>query len=416
MKKIILLTFAFTVIFSYQLKADNEILVNYSNIAEAKYKDALILAKEMHSSIEKFMNNTNESNFKEVKDSWLKARTIYQQTEVFRFGNPLVDDWEGKVNAWPLDEGLIDYVDNTNYYPSENDFSNFNVIANKKLKVEGELIDASVINPKLLSNKLHEIGGNEANVATGYHAIEFLLWGQDLNGNESGSGNRPYTDFDLEACTNDNCDRRREYLVAASQLLIEDLQYIQSVWSPEGQARLDLLNDQKNGLKRILIGMGSLSYGELAGERMKLGLMLHDPEEEHDCFSDNTHNSHYYNVVGINNVFLGKYKSLDGKVVSGPSISSLLSEVDNGLNKKTKKSIKNTLKSMKKIVKSANKGVTYDMLIAEGNEKGNQLIQNAVDSLIKQSKNIELTAAALNINDLQIEGSDSLDNPNAVFN
>ena len=416
MKKIILLTFAFTVIFSYQLKADNEILVNYSNIAEAKYKDALILAKEMHSSIEKFMNNTNESNFIAVKDSWLKARTIYQQTEVFRFGNPLVDDWEGKVNAWPLDEGLIDYVDNTNYYPSENDFSNFNVIANKKLKVEGELIDASVINPKLLSNKLHEIGGNEANVATGYHAIEFLLWGQDLNGNESGSGNRPYTDFDLEACTNDNCDRRREYLVAASQLLIEDLQYIQSVWSPEGQARLDLLNDQKNGLKRILIGMGSLSYGELAGERMKLGLMLHDPEEEHDCFSDNTHNSHYYNVVGINNVFLGKYKSLDGKVVSGPSISSLLSEVDNGLNKKTKKSIKNTLKSMKKIVKSANKGVTYDMLIAEGNEKGNQLIQNAVDSLIKQSKNIELTAAALNINDLQIEGSDSLDNPDAVFN
>ena len=416
MKKIILLTFAFTVIFSYQLKADNEILVNYSNIAEAKYKDALILAKEMHSSIEKFMNNTNESNFIDVKDSWLKARTIYQQTEVFRFGNPLVDDWEGKVNAWPLDEGLIDYVDNTNYYPSENDFSNFNVIANKKLKVEGELIDASVINPKLLSNKLHEIGGNEANVATGYHAIEFLLWGQDLNGNESGSGNRPYTDFDLEACTNDNCDRRREYLVAASQLLIEDLQYIQSVWSPEGQARLDLLNDQKNGLKRILIGMGSLSYGELAGERMKLGLMLHDPEEEHDCFSDNTHNSHYYNVVGINYVFLGKYKSIDGKVVTGPSISSLLSEVDNGLNKKTKKSIKNTLKSMKKIVKSANKGVTYDMLIAEGNEKGNQLIQNAVDSLIKQSKNIELTAAALNINDLQIEGSDSLDNPDAVFN
>ena len=416
MKKIILLTLTFTVIFSHQLKADNEILVNYSNIAEAKYKDALILAKEMHSSIEKFMNNTNESNFIAVKDSWLKARTIYQQTEVFRFGNPLVDDWEGKVNAWPLDEGLIDYVDNTNYYPSENDFSNFNVIANKKLKVEGELIDASVINPKLLSNKLHEIGGNEANVATGYHAIEFLLWGQDLNGNESGSGNRPFTDFDLEACTNDNCDRRREYLVAASQLLIEDLQYIQSVWSPEGQARLDLLNDQNNGLKRILIGMGSLSYGELAGERMKLGLMLHDPEEEHDCFSDNTHNSHYYNVVGINNVFLGKYKSLDGKVVSGPSISSLLSEVDNGLNKKTKKSIKNTLKSMKKIVKSANKGVTYDMLIAEGNEKGNQLIQNAVDSLINQSKNIELTAAALNINDLQIEGSDSLDNPDAVFN
>ena len=416
MKKIILLTLAFTVLFSYQLKADNEILVNYSNIAEAKYKDALTLAKKMHSSIEKFMNNTNESNFIDVKDSWLKARTIYQQTEVFRFGNPLVDDWEGKVNAWPLDEGLIDYVDNTNYYPSENDFSNFNVIANKKLKVEGELIDASVINPKLLSNKLHEIGGNEANVATGYHAIEFLLWGQDLNGNESGSGNRPHTDFDLEACTNDNCDRRREYLLAASELLIEDLEYIHNIWSSEGKARLDLINDKQNGLKRILIGMGSLSYGELAGERMKLGLMLHDPEEEHDCFSDNTHNSHYYNVVGIKNVFIGEYKSIDGKVVSGPSISSLLNEADKKLNKKTKKAINKTIKNMKKIVKSAQNGITYDMLIGEGNKKGNKLIQDAVDSLIVQSKNIELAAAALNINNLEIEGSDSLDNPDAVFN
>ena len=416
MKKIILLTFIFITLITYQLKADNDILLNYSNIAEAKYKDALTLAKKMHRSIELFMKDPNESNFNEVKDSWLEARTVYQQTEVFRFGNPIVDDWEGKVNAWPLDEGLIDYVDTTNYYPTENDFSNFNVIANKKLKVEGELVDASIINTNLLSSKLHEIGGNEANVAIGYHAIEFLLWGQDLNGTKSGSGNRTYTDFDLNNCTNDNCDRRREYLVAASQLLIEDLQYIHSVWSPKGKARQDLLNDQKNGLKRILIGMGSLSYGELAGERMKLGLMLHDPEEEHDCFSDNTHNSHYYNVVGINNVFLGKYKNLDGKVVTGPSISSLLGEVDYDLNKKTKKSIKNTLKSMKKIVKSANKGVTYDMLIAEGNEKGNKLIQNAVDSLIKQSKNIELAAAALNINDLQIEGSDSLDNPDAVFN
>ena len=416
MKKIIIFTFVFITLITYQLKADNDILLNYSNIAEAKYKDALTLAKKMHKSIERFMKDPNESNFNEVKDSWLEARTVYQQTEVFRFGNPIVDDWEGKVNAWPLDEGLIDYVDTTNYYPTENDFSNFNVIANKKLKVEGELVDASIINTNLLSSKLHEIGGNEANVAIGYHAIEFLLWGQDLNGTKSGSGNRSYTDFDLNNCTNDNCDRRREYLIAASQLLIEDLQYIHSVWSPKGKARQDLLNDQKNGLKRILIGMGSLSYGELAGERMKLGLMLHDPEEEHDCFSDNTHNSHYYNVVGINNVFLGKYKSLDGKVVTGPSISSLLSEVDYDLNKKTKKSIKNTLKSMKKIVKSANKGVTYDMLIAEGNEKGNKLIQNAVDSLIKQSKNIELAAAALNINDLQIEGSDSLDNPDAVFN
>lgn len=162
--------------------------------------------------------------------------------------------------------------------------------------------------------------------------------------------------------------------------------------------------------------MGSLSYGELAGERMKLGLMLHDPEEEHDCFSDNTHNSHYYNVVGIKNVFLGEYRNLDGKLISGPSISSMLKVADKKLQKKTKKSINTTIKNMKKIVKSAENGMTYDMLIAEGNKKGNKLIQKAIDSLVVQSKNIELAANALNVQNLQIEGSESLDNPDAVFN
>ena len=60
------------------------------------------------------------------------------------------------------------------------------------------------------------------------------------------------------------------------------------------------------GLSTILIGMGSLSYGELAGERMKLGVMLHDPEEENDCFSDNTHASHYNDARGIRNVYPGR--------------------------------------------------------------------------------------------------------------
>ncbi len=171
------------------------LIENYSNIAEAKYKDSWKLAKTLLEEVNKFLDNTTESNLHNVKQKWLEARKIYQQTEVFRFGNPIVDDWEGKVNAWPLDEGLIDYVDTSNYYPSENDFSNFNIIANKYLKVEGNLVNASIIDTSLLENRLHEIGGNEANVATGYHAIEFLLWGQDLNGTGPGKGKRPYTDL-----------------------------------------------------------------------------------------------------------------------------------------------------------------------------------------------------------------------------
>ena len=393
------------------------LIENYSNIAEAKYKDSWKLAKTLLEEVNKFLDNTTESNLQNVKQKWLEARKIYQQTEVFRFGNPIVDDWEGKVNAWPLDEGLIDYVDTSNYYPSENDFSNFNIIANKYLKVEGNLVNASIIDTSLLENRLHEIGGNEANVATGYHAIEFLLWGQDLNGTGPGKGKRPYTDFSLAECSNKNCDRRRQYLLAATELLLKDLEEMKSFWSKNGIARKDLLsNSNEKGLKRILTGMGSLSYGELAGERMKLGLMLNDPEEEHDCFSDNTHNSHFFNVVGIQNVYLGSYKNINNEVVNGESLSQLVASKDKELDEEVKSSIRNTIFHMQNIVNSAENGVTYDMLIGENNKEGNLLIQNAIDALVKQSQSIEKVANLLNIDNLQIEGSDSLDNPEAVFN
>ena len=415
MFKSLFVLFAF--LFCLNCLGKNSIYVTYSDIAEEKYSDSWVLAKSMLSKINTFLENTTEENLNEVKKSWLEARKVYQQTEVFRFGNPIVDDWEGKVNAWPLDEGLIDYVDQTKYYPSENDFSNFNVIANTKLKVEGNIIDANIIDFNLLENKLHEIGGNEANVATGYHAIEFLLWGQDLNGTKRGKGNRPHTDFSLTNCTNDNCERRRKYLVVASELLVKDLEEIRSAWGSNGEARKDLINSpDKDALRRILTGMGSLSYGELAGERMKLGLMLHDPEEEHDCFSDNTHNSHFYNVIGIQNIYLGKYRNLNGNLITGKSLSELVTAKDKKLDSMLKESIKNTIFHMKKIVDSADNGITYDMLIGENNKSGNLLIQNAIDALIVQSENIEKVAKLLNINNLQVEGSDSLDNPEAVFN
>ena len=407
----------FLFLFSFNCFSDNKVIINYANIAEAKYNDSLLLAEKMLGDVNNFLDNTTEANLEKVKESWLAARKIYQQTEVFRFGNPVVDDWEGKVNAWPLDEGLIDYVDNTKYYSSENDFSNFNVIANKKLKVEGTLVDASIIDFNLLEKQLHEVGGNEANVATGYHAIEFLLWGQDLNGTEKGAGNRPYTDFSLYNCTNENCDRRRQYLLVASELLVRDLQDMKRSWESDGTARKDLINDSdNNALKRILTGMGSLSYGELAGERMKLGLMLHDPEEEHDCFSDNTHNSHFFNVIGIQNIYLGKYTTLDNKLVEGKSLSNMVEAKNKKLDIKLKDSLQNTVLKMKKIVSSAEKGNTYDMLIGENNKSGNLLIQNAVEALVMQSREIEKVAKLLEINDLVVEGSDSLDNPDAVFN
>src|SRR5690606_29949356 len=190
-----------------------------------------------------------------------------------------------------------------------------NVIATPKFTLSGTEVDAAEITPELISDTLQEADGIEANVASGCHAIEFLLRGQDLNGTEACAGNRPYTDHvQGDGCTGGNCDRRAAYLKAATDLLVSDLEEMAAAWAEGGEGRAAVTADPNAGLMAMLTGMGSLSYGELAGERMKLGLMLNDPEEEHDCFSDNTHNSHYYDGLGVRNVYLGSYTRVDGSV------------------------------------------------------------------------------------------------------
>ncbi|MEW8395924.1 MAG: imelysin family protein [Candidatus Thiodiazotropha sp.] len=400
--------------------APNEqaVLAHYADLAHAMYQDSLITAKALQKRVNGLVSKPTEANLTAAREAWKKARIPYQQTEAYRFGNAIVDDWEGKVNAWPLDEGLIDYVA-AGYgdESDENPFYTANIIANKRLKVGGREIDAGRITKALLAESLHELDEIEANVATGYHAIEFLLWGQDLNGSGPGAGIRPASDFGDADCTSGNCDRRAAYLSAATDLLVDELSWMTAQWAEGGEARRNLYRgDALKGVATILTGMGSLSYGELAGERMKLGVMLHDPEEEHDCFSDNTHWSHYYDALGVKNVYTGSYSRIDGSRISGPSLSDLVAAKDASVDKALRGQLDNTLMKMQVLVDSAEKeGIAYDQLIGEGNRAGNAKVLAAVDALVAQTRGIEKAVAVLELEPIAFEGSDSLDAPKKVF-
>jgi putative iron-regulated protein len=394
-----------------------DVLKTYGDIAEAGYQDSLTRAKELQAAVDAFLAAPSEDMLAKAKEAWFAARVPYQQTEAYRFGNKIVDDWEGKVNSWPLDEGLIDYTGGEYGTESaENALYVANVIANPSIKVGGETIDASQITKELISGKLHEGGGIEANVATGYHAVEFLLWGQDLNGTGPGSGARPATDYDAKACTGGNCDRRAAYLKAATDLLVDDLTWMAAQWAPGGDARKALGDGSDDrGLVAVFTGLGSLSYGELAGERMKLGLLVHDPEEEHDCFSDNTHHSHYYDAMGLRNVYLGTYTRIDGSVVSGPSPSDLVKAKDAVIDERLRKALDTTIERMTAIVDRAKAVEAYDQMIGEGNAEGNAAVDAAVTALLGQTKEIQRAISALDLKTVAIEGSDSLDDPSKVL-
>lgn len=395
------------------------VITHYANLAQAKYADSLATARVLKVQVDAFLEAPSKAALASARAAWLAARVPYQQTEVFRFGNRLVDEWEGRVNAWPLDEGLIDYVAAPGYGAEKDDnaFYTANVIANTGLSLGGSTLDTSSIDSALL-RRLHEIDDVEANVATGYHAVEFLLWGQDLNGTAPGAGERPHTDYVIgKRCTGGQCERRRAYLGAVTDLLVTDLAEMAASWRPGGAARADLMSKGTDGgLATMLVGMASLSYGELAGERMKLGLMLHDPEEEHDCFSDNTHNSHFHDVLGIENIYYGRYLQVDGSVASGPSLSALIGAIDQPLAATLDARLADTHAAAFALKRAADTGVmAYDQMLGEANVAGNGMVESLITALVEQTRALEQAVNLLGLDPIDLEGSDSLDNPTAVF-
>lgn len=334
----------------------------------------------------------------------------YSQSEAFRFGNAIIDDWEGQVNAWPLDEGLIDYVAKDYQHALGNPGATANIVANTEIQVGEDKIDVKEITGEKLAG-LNELGGSEANVATGYHAIEFLLWGQDLNGTGPGAGNRPATDYAQgKDCTGGHCDRRAAYLKSVTDLLVSDLEYMAGQWkagvADNYRAKLEA-EPVDTGLRKMFFGMGSLSLGELAGERMKVALEANSTEDEHDCFSDDTHHTLFFNAKSIRNIYLGEYKRVDGSVVKGPSLADLVAKADAAANDTLKADLADTEAKLQVIVDSAEKdGVHFDQMIAPDNKEGQQKIRDAIAALVKQTGAIEQAAGKLGIQDLKPDNAD----------
>ena len=397
--------------FSADEKAVFNFAEGYATVAHAVFDDALQSAQALEASVQQLIEKPSAVTLAAAKDAWKIARVPYQQSEVYRFGNGIVDDWEGQLNAWPLDEGLIDYVDGSYEHELGNAGATANIVSQTSLKVGAKTLDLSKITPDLLAS-LNELAGSEANVATGYHAIEFLLWGQDLNGTNPGAGERPYTDFAQgKDCTHENCDRRGEYLQAASALLVSDLQEMVAQWATGSKdnyrAELQAL-PQKEVLTRALYGMGSLSLGELAGERMKVALEAQSPEDEHDCFSDNTHFSHFYNAQGVQNVYTGEYTKLDGTVVKAVGVSHLAAAQDKVLDLEMKTKLSTTELKLQAIVDAAEADtpIKFDQMIAPGNKVGEVIVRASIDALVAQTATIEKVAHALSIDNLNPDTAD----------
>lgn len=440
-----------------------KVLETNADIALAAYTDSVETAKALKTALATFKETPNAANLEAAKKAWLVSREPYGQTEVYRFRDTPIDslDVEGDINAWPLGEALIDYVEtNTTDFGDDqvgvtaNDAGingggaitaaqaqsaqSNNIIGNSLVTISSDLLD------KTLS------ADDEHDVISGYHAIEFLLWGQDLksqpqnvarvaveepfdpttdgtdrdeavNTTKSG-GQRPLSDF-VSTEAGDAADRRHTYLEVAVDKLIDDLESVQAEWEKDvdGNYRDEFITvadeaDAKQKLTEILTGMGTLSEGELAGERMQIAFSANSQEDEHSCFSDNTHRDIWLNAEGVSNSYYGTYagydSTLDGtddvttNAVDGYGIDDYLTEV--GLTS-VKTTLETALESTEThytaIDTSARAGDPFDVLIMNPTEDDD--VAKTIVALSTQATLLQSAATALGLgNVIDDEASD----------
>lgn len=286
----------------------------YARLVQSSYTASANAAERMRLAIKAMLDKPNAETLAAARASWVEARPAYLVTEAFRFYDGPIDvrpdgetGPEPHINAWPLNEAFIDYVKGQ---------PRAGIIGDNSVTLTRESILA------------RDQVSDESDVTTGWHAIEFLLWGQDLD--VKGPGNRPFTDY--VAGTPDH-DRRRLYLSTITDMLIDDLRGLESAWAPDADnyRKKFLALEPREALGRVINGVANLVGHELASERLSVALDSGDQEDEHSCFSDTTHQDHLYDLRGAYNVWLGG----SAETMTPDSLRALTMSVDPALAART---------------------------------------------------------------------------------
>jgi putative iron-regulated protein len=365
--------------------ARRPVVENYANLVLATYEDCLSTLRALDTAIDAFLAAPSDATLATARDRWREARIPYSRSEAFRFYAGPIDREggpEGQINGWPLDENHIDAVVVEKYGAAPG------------LNIIGDAASFPSITPELIAAQ-NEAGG-EKNIASGYHAIEFLLWGQDFNDPPESAGRRSFQDYVSNGDANSAKARRGAYLKAATTLLIRDVESIVAQWrepavGTENYRSAFITGDVYTGLKRMLTGIITLAEVEMAGERMNVPLLSGDQEEEQSCFSDTSAEDLRNNAAGIESVYFGRYESPSGKKISGPSLAEAVRAADPRVADEIEARLARTREALEAIRSP------FDREIQPDNKEGQARVQAAIDSLHAQTQSFTRVAQALQI-------------------
>ncbi len=344
-----------------------EFLVGYADIAHAAYGDALRGAQALTGACDALVAEPTEARLSEARQAWLAARVPYLQTELLRFYGGPIDAVETLVNTWPIDESYIESDDGTS-------------------GLVGDVRRYPELTTELLSSS--NLREGETSVSTGYHAIEFLLWGSDQS--LVTAGTRPASDFAGDSLA---AMRRSSYLKLSTRLLEAELGGLERAWAPDEPAsyRSGFLEQPTlRALSDVIKGLGALGGAELAGERLTVPYETKDQENEHSCFSDSTTQDVVYGALGIENVCLGRYLRVDGRTLERVGLCSLVASMDRELGEKLQSQIRSSVEAARNIP------APFDRAISGRNgETGRVAIRDTISALRAQTDTLTKAAERL---------------------
>lgn len=357
------------------------VIANYAAILSAEYQDSFMLARRFQTNVEAFLKQPTAEHLAATKESWIACRQPYSQTEIARFYDGPIETVENYVNAWPIDPNYLDYT-----------------VGSPNAGIINDVADYPEITREVIVGVIERENDNgregEKTISTGFHAIEFLLWGQDLYADKPGQ--RSYTDY-LEARSGPglHASRRSQYLNFLTQLLVDDLQAVMIQWSP-GQAnnyrsRL-LVVPADTALTKIFTGVGNLANSELMNERLLVPFTTKSQENEQCCFSDTTHLDLIRNEMGVQDILLGRYTRADGSMIEGPGLLALIGKADPKLAAKLREQQAAALTALQAIPQPFDQAI-----LGADSMSGRVAIKKALVALEAQNASIAKAAAVLHL-------------------
>jgi putative iron-regulated protein len=352
------------------------VVANYSANLYAAYADSVDDAHAFHADIEAFLAKPTEATLATARDSWLASREHYMLTEGARFYDGPIDgtkeNYEALLNSWPLDEAFIDYASKDG-------------VVNEDVGI----VNMPDVLPEITIDGLAGLNGSgdePENVSVGYHAVEFLLWGQALN--DVGPGERPATDY-VVGGPSKNPDRRAEYLKVAVEGIISDLSAVRDAWKPSATYRVDFEKDANldESLTRIFTGLAKFSKGELGSQRIGAAYESKHRHDQHDCFSSETLVDYERDARGIQAMYLGKYGDNDG-----PGLDELVKAADPALDADLKKKLQASIAAIVAIPKPFE-----DAIAGDDDSDGRKAIQVALTALSAQGDAFGAAAHAIGL-------------------